>query len=45
MRPALDYTVSLSAWKWVWLIPLSNSAVYTVAVAPEVFLPQHAYGK
>lgn len=22
MRPALDYTVSLSAWKWVWLIPL-----------------------
>ena len=35
MRPALDYTVSLSAWKWVWLIPLSNSAVYTVAVAPE----------
>lgn len=35
MRPALDYTVSLSVWKWVWLIPVSNNAVYTVTIAPE----------
>lgn len=35
MRPALDYTVSLAVWKWVWLIPVSANAVYTVTVAPE----------
>lgn len=36
MRPALDYTVSLAAWKLVWVIPVCNNAVYTVNITPDV---------
>ncbi len=35
LRPALDYTVSLSVWKWVFIIPVSNNAVYTAAMSME----------
>lgn len=36
MRPALDCTISLSVWKWVWVIPLVNNAVYTITITPEI---------
>ena len=35
LRPALDCTVSLSVWKWVWVIPVSGNAFYTLMVTPE----------
>lgn len=35
MRPALDCTFSLSVWKWVWVIPVSGNAFYTLTVTPE----------
>lgn len=36
MRPALDYTISLAAWKLVWVIPVCNNAVYTITITPDV---------
>lgn len=36
MRPALDYTVSLAVWKLVWVIPVCNNAVYTIAISPDI---------
>ncbi len=36
MRPALDYTVSLTVWKLVWVIPVCNNAVYTITITPDV---------
>lgn len=35
MRPALDYTVSLGIWKLVWVIPVCNNGVYTIAITPD----------
>lgn len=37
MRPALDYTVSLGVWRWVFIIPVSNNAVYTAAMAVDAW--------
>lgn len=36
MRPALDYTVSLAVWRFIWVIPVCNSAVYTTTISPDV---------
>lgn len=36
MRPALDYTVSLSVWKFIWVIPVSNNAIFTMIITTDV---------
>lgn len=36
MRPALDYTVSLSVWRFIWIIPVCNNAIFTLIVTPDV---------
>lgn len=36
MRPALDYTVSLLIWRFIWIIPVCNNSIYTVVIAPDV---------
>ena len=36
MRPALDYTVSLSVWKFIWIIPVCNNAIFTLIITPDV---------
>lgn len=36
MRPALDYTVSLSVWQIIWIIPVCNNAIFTLIITPDV---------
>lgn len=36
MRPALDYTVSLSVWKFIWVIPVCNNAIFTLIITTDV---------
>lgn len=36
MRPALDYTVSLSVWKFIWVIPVCNNAIFTMIITTDV---------
>lgn len=36
MRPALDYTVSLSVWKFIWIIPVCNNAIFTLIITTDV---------
>lgn len=35
MRPALDYSRSLVIWKLIWVIPISNTIIYTMNIAPD----------
>lgn len=35
MRPALDYSRSLVIWKLIWAIPISNTLIYTMTIAPD----------
>lgn len=35
MRPALDYSRSLVIWKFIWVIPISNTLIYTMTIAPD----------
>ena len=36
MRPALDYTVSLSVWKFIWVVPVCNNAIFTLIITTDV---------
>lgn len=36
MRPALDYTISLSVWKFIWVIPVCNNAIFTLIITTDV---------
>lgn len=35
VRPALDYTRFLVIWRVIWVIPICNTLIYTLAVAPD----------
>ncbi len=35
LRPALDYTQSLIIWRFIWIIPICNTLLYTMIIAPE----------
>lgn len=37
MRPALDYTQSLVMWRVIWIIPICNTLIYTLVVAPDIW--------
>lgn len=37
MRPALDYTQSLVMWRVIWVIPICNTLIYTLVVAPDIW--------
>ncbi len=36
MRPALDYTISLSVWKFIWVVPVCNNAIFTLIITTDV---------
>lgn len=36
MRPALDYSQSLVIWRLIWVIPVCNTLIYTLTIAPDV---------
>ncbi len=35
LRPALDYTQSFAMWRFIWVIPISNTLIYTLTIAPD----------
>lgn len=37
LRPALDYTHTLSPWHQMWLIPVCNNLLYTLIISPDFF--------
>lgn len=47
VRPALDHTRSLVIWKLIWVIPVSNTLLYTMIVAPDrsnyTYFPKDAF--
>ncbi len=36
MRPALDYSQSLVIWRLIWVIPICNTLIYTLTIAPDI---------
>lgn len=36
MRPALDYTQSQIIWRLIWVIPICNTLIYTMVIAPDI---------
>lgn len=47
MRPALDHTRSLMIWRLIWVIPVSNTLLYTMTIAPDrsnyLYFPEDAF--
>ena len=37
VRPALDYSHTLSPWYYMWVIPVSQNLIYTLAISPDFF--------
>ena len=44
LRPAVDYTISLSIWRTMWIIPICNSAIYSLTVSPHLASPYFTPG-
>lgn len=47
LRPAVDYTISLNIWRTMWIIPVCNTAIYSLTVSPHLgdpcFTPGNAF--
>lgn len=44
LRPALDYTISLSIWRTMWIIPVCTTIIHGLTITPNIGSPYFTPG-
>lgn len=39
LLPALDCTIALDTWKFMWIVPMCNTVIHTLLVSPDTAVP------